>query len=121
MPPAAKPARSSRRTWNSAEPLAGIAERIEQVRTAAAGKAAATGDVVDERLWTAVAKTTGAAGNSTALVGSYEQVADSLPDYVRLGVGTLLIRGFSPPADARDYGTLVKLVRDRSDAVTVGV
>ncbi|WP_410631294.1 LLM class flavin-dependent oxidoreductase [Amycolatopsis sp. cmx-4-83] len=152
------------------EPLAGIAERIDQVRAAAAGRdvafsvslrpipaateaeawerardvlrltqdrvgefkgrrdsteavgsrrlleAAATGDVVDERLWTAVAKTTGAAGNSTALVGSYEQVADSLLDYVRLGVGTLLIRGFSPLADARDYGTLVRLVRERADA-----
>jgi len=83
-------------------------------------EAAATGEVHDERLWTAVAKTTGAAGNSTALVGSYEQVADSLLDYVRLGVGTLLIRGFSPLADARDYGTLVRLVRDRADAVTVG-
>ncbi|MFE7156440.1 LLM class flavin-dependent oxidoreductase [Streptomyces sp. NPDC057636] len=151
------------------EPLAGIAERIREVRTAAAphgrsprfsvslrpipaateteawerareilrltkeraGEArkafsldhseqrgsqrlleyAAQGDVHDERLWTAIAKTTGAAGNSTALVGSYEQVADSLLDYVALGVSTLLIRGFAPLADARDYGTLIGLVR----------
>lgn len=158
------------------EPLAGIAERIDQVRAAAAPhgrtpafsvslrpipaateaeawerareilrltqdrvgefkgrrdssesvgsqrllEAAGTGEVHDERLWTAVAKTTGAAGNSTALVGSYEQVADSLTDYVRLGVGTLLIRGFSPLADARDYGTLIRLVRERASAVTAG-
>jgi len=76
---------------------------------------AAQGDVHDKRLWTAVAKVTGAAGNSTALVGSYEQVAESLLDYTALGVGTLLIRGFSPLEDARDYGTLVDLVREQSE------
>ncbi|MGC4108849.1 MAG: LLM class flavin-dependent oxidoreductase [Nocardioides sp.] len=72
---------------------------------------AARGDVHDKRLWTAVAKVTGAAGNSTALVGSYEQVADALLDYVDLGVTTLLIRGFSPLADAAAYGPLISLVR----------
>ncbi|MGW5732979.1 MULTISPECIES: LLM class flavin-dependent oxidoreductase [Streptomyces] len=79
---------------------------------------AAQGEVHDKRLWTAIAKTTGAAGNSTALVGSYEQVAESLLDYVSLGVTTLLIRGFSPLADARDYGTLVRLVRDQAERVS---
>ncbi len=78
--------------------------------------AAAQGDVHDKRLWTAVARATGAAGNSTALVGSYEQVAEALLDYTALGVGTLLIRGFDPLADARDYGTLVTLVRDQADS-----
>ncbi|HEX4790608.1 MAG TPA: LLM class flavin-dependent oxidoreductase [Actinospica sp.] len=77
---------------------------------------AAQGDVHDKRLWTAVAKETGAAGNSTALVGSYEQVAEALGEYVKLGVGTLLIRGFSPLEDARDYGALVKLVRESEQA-----
>jgi alkanesulfonate monooxygenase len=81
---------------------------------------AAQGDIHDKRLWTAIAKTTGAAGNSTALVGSYEQVAESLLDYVGLGVSTLLIRGFSPLADARDYGTLVRLVRERTLAGAAG-
>jgi alkanesulfonate monooxygenase len=71
-------------------------------------------EVHDKRLWTAIAKETGAAGNSTALVGSYEQVAESLLDYVSLGVTTLLIRGFTPLADATDYGNLVRLVRDRT-------
>lgn len=75
---------------------------------------AAQGDVHDKRLWTAIAKETGAAGNSTALVGSYEQVAESLLDYVNLGVSTLLIRGFSPLEDAKDYGNLVRLVRDQA-------
>ncbi|HWG26505.1 LLM class flavin-dependent oxidoreductase [Actinospica sp.] len=76
---------------------------------------AAAGDVHDKRLWTAVAKETGAAGNSTAVVGSYEQVAEALGEYVKLGVRTLLIRGFEPLDDARDYGKLVRLVRE-SDA-----
>ncbi len=74
-------------------------------------------EVHDKRLWTAIAKQTGAAGNSTALVGSYEQVAESLLDYVALGVSTLLIRGFDPLADARDYGNLVRLVREQTDLV----
>ncbi|MDX6350111.1 MAG: alkanesulfonate monooxygenase [Streptomyces sp.] len=80
---------------------------------------AAQGEVHDKRLWTAIAATTGAAGNSTALVGSYEQVAESLLDYVKLGVSTLLIRGFAPLADARDYGTLVRLVREQASDVAV--
>ena len=62
------------------------------------------GDVHDKRLWTALAKVTGGAGNSTALVGTYEQVAEALLDYVDLGVTTLLIRGFDPLDDAIDYG-----------------
>ncbi|WP_331769463.1 LLM class flavin-dependent oxidoreductase (plasmid) [Embleya sp. NBC_00888] len=83
---------------------------------------AAQGDVHDKRLWTAVAKVTGAAGNSTALVGSYEQVAESLVDYTTLGVDTLLIRGFDPPADARAYSRLVTLVREQTDrGVPAGV
>ncbi len=71
-------------------------------------------DYDGERLWTPIAKVTGAAGNSTALVGSYEQVAQALLRYVDLGVSTLLIRGFTPLADARDYGTLVRLVREQA-------
>lgn len=66
--------------------------------------AAARGDVVDERLWTAIARETGARHNSTALVGTPEQVAQALAKYVDLGVGTLLIRGFDPLDDALDYG-----------------
>jgi alkanesulfonate monooxygenase len=57
----------------------------------------------------------GAAGNSTALVGSYEQVADALLDYVHIGVSTLLIRGYAPEEDAVDYATIISLVRDQVD------
>lgn len=62
------------------------------------------GDRVDKRLWTAVAKETGARSNSTALVGTPDQVADALLDYYDLGVTTFLIRGFDPLEDAIDYG-----------------
>jgi alkanesulfonate monooxygenase len=71
------------------------------------------GDIHDKRLWTAVSKITGAAGNSTALVGSYEQVAESLIDYVDVGATTLLIRGYDPLADAVSYGRLITLVREQ--------
>ncbi|CUU58017.1 alkanesulfonate monooxygenase [Parafrankia irregularis] len=86
----------------------------EQVGSQRLLKYADEGDVHDKRLWTAIAKVTGAVGNSTALVGSYEQVAEALVDYVNVGVSTLLIRGFDPVADARDYGSLVKLVHERT-------
>ncbi|MCW2759079.1 MAG: Alkanesulfonate monooxygenase [Nocardioidaceae bacterium] len=73
--------------------------------------AAEKSDVHDKRLWTALAKVTGGAGNSTSLVGSYEQVADGLLDYVDLGVSTLLIRGFDPLEDATSYARVIELVR----------
>ncbi|WP_118182633.1 LLM class flavin-dependent oxidoreductase [Paraburkholderia phosphatilytica] len=67
---------------------------------------AAAGDGVraDERLWTAVAKEIGGRSNSTALVGTPAQVAETLADYHALGVTTFLIRGFDPLEDAIDYG-----------------
>jgi alkanesulfonate monooxygenase len=74
--------------------------------------AAAKGDRHDRALWTATAKASGAQGNSTALVGSPETVAQALLDYVDLGVTTLLIRGYDPVDDAVDYGRhLIPLVQ----------
>jgi alkanesulfonate monooxygenase len=66
--------------------------------------AAERGARVDKRLWTAIAKETGARYNSTALVGTPDQVAEALLDYYDLGVTTFLIRGFDPLEDATDYG-----------------
>ncbi|MDR3535713.1 MAG: LLM class flavin-dependent oxidoreductase [Acetobacteraceae bacterium] len=66
--------------------------------------AAAEGERQDKRLWFGAAKLTGAAGNSTALVGTPDQVADALLDYWDLGVTTFLIRGFDPLEDAIAYG-----------------
>lgn len=69
-------------------------------------------DVFDERLWMKVANLTGAAGNSTALVGTPDQVAEALLAYYEIGVTTLLLRGFDPLEDAADYGRrLLPLVR----------
>ena len=73
--------------------------------------AAEQSDIHDKRLWTALAKVTGGAGNSTSLVGTYEQVAEGLLDYVDLGVTTLLIRGFDPLEDAKRYARVIELVR----------
>ena len=71
-------------------------------------------DVHDKRLWTPIAAAVGGQGNTTALVGTPEQVAEALLDYYDLGVTTLLIRGFDPLNDAIEYGReLIPLVRDR--------
>ncbi|MGF6602612.1 alkanesulfonate monooxygenase [Paraburkholderia sp. GAS448] len=66
--------------------------------------AAGDGERADERLWTAVAKEIGGRSNSTALVGTPAQVAQTLAEYYELGVTTFLIRGFDPLEDAIDYG-----------------
>ncbi|HEV2635408.1 MAG TPA: LLM class flavin-dependent oxidoreductase [Actinocrinis sp.] len=75
--------------------------------------AADKSDRHDRALWTAPAKATGAGGNSTALVGTPETVAQALLDYVDIGVTTILIRGYDPLDDAIDYGRhLLPLVRE---------
>ena len=70
-------------------------------------------DVYDERLWMKVANLTGAAGNSTALVGTPEQVAEAMLRYYDMGMTTLLLKGFDPLADTIDFGKrLVPLLRE---------
>ncbi len=64
----------------------------------------ALGDRVDARLWTGLAALVGGGHNSTALVGTAEQVADALLDYYELGVTHFLVRGFDPLNDAVEYG-----------------
>jgi alkanesulfonate monooxygenase len=66
--------------------------------------AAARGEVHDRCLWTPLAAATGAQGNSTALVGTVETVAEALADYYDIGATTLLIRGYDPLPDAEQYG-----------------
>ncbi|MGE0684141.1 MAG: LLM class flavin-dependent oxidoreductase [Candidatus Binatia bacterium] len=62
------------------------------------------GEVYDERLWTGLVKISGANGNTTALVGTPEQVAQTIVAYYDLGVRGVLIRGFDPVADAAEFG-----------------
>jgi alkanesulfonate monooxygenase len=70
------------------------------------------GSRVDKRLWTEIAKLTGANSNTTALVGTPEQVAEVFGDYHDLGISHFLIRGFDPLIDAIEYGReLIPLTR----------
>ncbi len=75
--------------------------------------AAAAGDVHDSCLWTALAAATGARGNSTALVGTPDTVAEALVAYYDLGATSLLIRGYDPLPDTEQYGReLIPRVRE---------
>jgi alkanesulfonate monooxygenase len=65
---------------------------------------AAKGERLDKRLWTGMAALTDARGNSTSLVGTPDQVAESLAEYHDLGIDIFLIRGFDPLIDCIEYG-----------------
>ncbi len=65
---------------------------------------ATRGRVVDKRLWTEMAGLPNSRGNTTGLVGTAEQVAESLLDYYDAGISVFLIRGFDPLEDALQYG-----------------
>jgi alkanesulfonate monooxygenase len=87
-------------------------------------QAAAEREVHDSCLWTALAVLTGARGNSTALVGTPETVAQALVAYYDLGATSLLIRGYDPLIDAVEYGReliprLRELVAERDAAKSV--
>lgn len=73
---------------------------------------AARQDVHDRALWTPTATATGAAGASTALVGTPETVAAAILDYVDLGAELISIRGYDNLNDLIDYGRhILPLVR----------
>ena len=75
-------------------------------------EAAKRGKVLDKRLWTEVAEASGAGGNSTALVGTPEQVAEAILDYYDIGISNFLVRGFYPTEDTVAYGRdVVPLVK----------
>ena len=82
---------------------------------------AAEREVYDDRLWYGVTRLTGPGGNSTALVGTPRQVADALMAYRRVGVDTVLIRGFDPLDDVVEWGReLVPLIRQEAARTPVG-
>ncbi|WVQ99125.1 hypothetical protein IAU59_006257 [Kwoniella sp. CBS 9459] len=68
---------------------------------------AARGEVHDRALWYPTVTATGARGASTALVGSYQTVVDSIIDYVDLGCELISIRGYDNYNDALDYGRYI--------------
>lgn len=83
---------------------------------------AAQGEIHDKRLWMPIAAATGAAGSTTALVGTAEQVAESLLTYYDAGCSTVLIRGFDPMQDTVDYGReLIPMLRAEAAARSVPV
>lgn len=109
------------RAWERA---ADTLNRIRQARTGVARVAppsaggqrllafAERQEVYDTRLWTAIAAEIGANSNSMTLVGTPDQVAESLVAYWEAGVSHILIRGFDPLDDAIEYGRdLVPVVR----------
>lgn len=125
--------------WAKAERILGRVREVRGQAALAAGSkaqpqnagsqrllaAAALGDRPEGRLYTAIARETGARGNTTALVGTPRQVAEAFLEYHALGVSTFLIRGFDPLEDAVEYGrellpTTKRLVAEqlarRSDA-----
>lgn len=74
---------------------------------------AARGERFDKALYTATARATGGSGNSNALVGTPETVADALMDYVHLGVDILSARGYDTLQDAIDFGRhVIPIVRE---------
>ncbi|MFI2102241.1 LLM class flavin-dependent oxidoreductase [Isoptericola sp. NPDC019693] len=74
---------------------------------------AAQGERYDTALWTATARATGGAGNSNALVGTPEQVAEALLAYYDLGVRVISARGYDLLDDAVDFGRyVIPLVRE---------
>ncbi|WP_034950342.1 LLM class flavin-dependent oxidoreductase, partial [Erwinia oleae] len=76
--------------------------------------AAREGERLDRNLWTGIAKLVGGGYNSTSLVGTPDQVSDSLLDYYDAGIESVLIRGFDPLNDAVEYGkALIPLTREK--------
>ncbi len=70
-------------------------------------------EVYDSCLYMALATASGARGNSTALVGTPETVAEAMVAYYDIGATSLLIRGYDPLPDAVEYGEeLIPRVRE---------
>ena len=65
------------------------------------------GERFDRALWTRTAAVTGGAGNSNALVGTPETVAQAILDYIDLGVDIISMRGYDLLTDAIDIGQQV--------------
>ncbi len=74
---------------------------------------AAEGERFDRALWTPTAAVTGGGGNSNALVGTPETVAQAILDYIDLGVDIISMRGYDLLQDAIDVGQqVIPLVRE---------
>lgn len=73
------------------------------------------GDVLDKCLWMGLNKAFRGRGNNSVLVGTAEQIADSLMEYRRRGVTRYLLRGPDQDNDAAIIGRdLIPLVRAKA-------
>ncbi|WP_228389467.1 LLM class flavin-dependent oxidoreductase [Cumulibacter manganitolerans] len=87
----------SKALWFSGNTNAAVsAQRLQEL--------AAEREVHDERLWFGMTKLAGPGGNSTAPVGTPDQVIETLLRYYDLGVTKFLIRGFDPLGDVIEWG-----------------
>ncbi|GII55899.1 hypothetical protein Pth03_42880 [Planotetraspora thailandica] len=110
--------------WEKAHRILGDLQRVGANRRRLSGapqntgsqrllEVAARGERHDRALWTPTAAATGGAGNSNALVGTPETVAEALLDYYDLGVEILSARGYDILDDAIDFGRhVIPLVRE---------
>jgi len=102
-----------RQTPSGTTPLGSTAPRPEAVGSQRLLDFAAEKEIHDERLYMPIAAAAGAAGNTSALVGTPQQVVDSLVRYYEMGISTVLIRGFDPLNDTHEYGReLIPLLRE---------
>lgn len=73
---------------------------------------AAQGERVDDRLWTGITQATQGRLHATALVGTAEQVTQSLMAYYDIGVDRFLLNGFYTIEDVRLFGKeLIPMIR----------
>ena len=86
--------------WQTSTALQRIARRAEE------------GERHDRCLWTGINKIMAGRGNHNALVGTPDQVADSLIEYYRRGITRFLLRGFDALPDAERIGReLIPILR----------
>lgn len=62
----------------------------------------AQGDWADTFLWTGIGR--GRAGCGTAIVGSYDQVAAKLREYMGLGIRAFILSGYPHKSEAERFG-----------------
>ncbi|KAJ9608296.1 hypothetical protein H2200_007284 [Cladophialophora chaetospira] len=92
---------------NVAAGKAGEAPAPQNVGSQRLLEIAKRGEVQDRALWYPTVTATNARGASTALVGSYQTVVDSILDYVKLGCELISIRGYDNLNDVIDYGRYI--------------